>query len=85
LDENVGRAAIYVPPDTGLPPEGILAQGTLNEAGWVLATLDLGLLRAVRREGQVRCFADRAHPEAALQKPLALFQAFSSPHGARFS
>jgi predicted amidohydrolase len=53
VDENVGAAAIYGPPDLGFPPTGVLAQGAVNAAGWVRADADLQAIAAVRRDGQV--------------------------------
>ncbi|MGP3697736.1 carbon-nitrogen hydrolase family protein [Rhodobacter sp. NSM] len=53
VDENVGRAAIYGPPDHGWPETGILAETGLNEPGWALAEVDPGAVARVRREGGV--------------------------------
>ena len=63
VDENVGRAAIYGPPDRGWPETGILAEGALNQPGWVLAEVDLAAVAEVRRDGGV---LNHAHwPEQA--------------------
>ncbi|MCE6951673.1 carbon-nitrogen hydrolase family protein [Cereibacter sphaeroides] len=53
VDENVGRAAIYGPPDLGFPESGILAETDLNIAGWAMAELDPRAVARVRREGHV--------------------------------
>lgn len=53
VDENVGAAAIYGPPDHGFPPTGILAETALNQPGWALAEVDLAAIHAVRRDGGV--------------------------------
>ncbi len=53
LDENRGRAGIFSAPDRGLPEDGILAAGDLDQPGWVAATVDLDTIACVRREGQV--------------------------------
>lgn len=53
VDENVGSAAVYGPPDRGFPPGGILAQTALNTPGWALAEIGLEAVRAVRRDGSV--------------------------------
>lgn len=53
VDENVGAASIYGPPDHGFPPTGILAQGGMNSPGWTLAEVSLDAIRTVRREGGV--------------------------------
>lgn len=56
LDVNVGRAGLFVPPDHGMPADGVIAlSAELDPPGsqWLWCDLDLGLLRRVRREGQV--------------------------------
>jgi predicted amidohydrolase len=53
VDENVGAAGVFAPPDIGFPPDGVLAEGPLSEPRWVFAELDLAALRMVRAEGQV--------------------------------
>ncbi len=53
VDENVGAAAIYGPPDIGFPPTGVIAEGALNQPGWVTADIDLDAIGLVRREGRV--------------------------------
>lgn len=53
VDENVGAAAIYGPPDHGFPPTGILAETALNQPGWALAEVDLAAIHALRRDGGV--------------------------------
>lgn len=58
VDENVGAAAIYGPPDLGFPPTGVLAEGVLNEPGWVMGDVTLDQIRAVREGGHV---FNRAH------------------------
>lgn len=53
VDENVGCAAIYGPPDRGFPPTGILAETVLNAPGWAVAEVDLSAVHEVRRDGGV--------------------------------
>ncbi len=53
IDNNVGLAAMYVPPDYGFPADGILAAGALNAPQWVYADLALDDIARVRAEGQV--------------------------------
>jgi predicted amidohydrolase len=53
VDENMGRAAIYGPPDRGFPAEGILSETALNAPGWAVAQIDLEVVREVRRDGAV--------------------------------
>ncbi|WDY58956.1 carbon-nitrogen hydrolase family protein [Pseudomonas sp. PSKL.D1] len=64
LDENVGRAGLYVPPDHGMPGDGVVATSDeLNPATsrWLVCEVDLEQVRRVRREGQV--FTRRDWPE----------------------
>lgn len=53
VDKNTGYAAVYAPPDVGFPDDGIVAQGQLNEPGWLYADIDLKLIDHVRTHGQV--------------------------------
>lgn len=64
VDENVGAAAIYGPPDRGFPDTGILDETQLNAAGWALAEVSLDAVRAVRREGNVLNHAHWAEQSA---------------------
>ncbi|MBL8563406.1 MAG: carbon-nitrogen hydrolase family protein [Gemmobacter sp.] len=53
VDENVGSAAIYGPPDLGFPETGIFAETPLNQPGWAIATVDRAAIAEVRRAGGV--------------------------------
>lgn len=53
VDVNVGAAAVFCPPDRGLPDDGVVAMGSLNESQWLYAELDFAALETVRRDGQV--------------------------------
>lgn len=53
LDRNVGAAGVYGPIEQSVFPDGVVAQGKLNESGWVYADLDLTALARARRDGQV--------------------------------
>ena len=53
VDVNVGRAAIYTPPDRGFPDDGIAAEGAANQPGWVYGNIDLAKVKSVREAGQV--------------------------------
>lgn len=61
VDENVGRAAIYGPPDRGWPEGGILAETALNVADWAVAEVDRALIAETRANGGV--LNDRHWPE----------------------
>lgn len=58
VDHNAGAAGIYVPSEQGVSDDGVLAEGTINSAEWVTATIDLERLRRVRTTGEMRNFAD---------------------------
>ncbi|MCZ0963022.1 carbon-nitrogen hydrolase family protein [Paracoccus benzoatiresistens] len=53
LDENRGRAAIYGPPDGFWPETGIIAEGAMDQPGWVMADVDLSRVSDSRRRGAV--------------------------------
>ncbi|WP_147114870.1 carbon-nitrogen hydrolase family protein [Tateyamaria sp. syn59] len=53
VDMSVGAGGIYGPPDTGFPDTGVIAQGALNEPGWVYGDVDLSAIAAVRADGVV--------------------------------
>ncbi|MEQ1754523.1 MAG: carbon-nitrogen hydrolase family protein [Micropepsaceae bacterium] len=53
VDVNVGAAGVYGPPDMGFPDDGIVALGTMNEAQWLYAELDLLAVTSVRLDGAV--------------------------------
>ncbi|MFC2966877.1 carbon-nitrogen hydrolase family protein [Acidimangrovimonas pyrenivorans] len=53
VDVNIGRAAIYGPPDRGWPETGILAETALNAPGWAYAEVSLDAIRTTRADGGV--------------------------------
>jgi len=53
VDENVGAAGVFGPPDRGFPDDGVLALGDMDVPGWLVADLDLDLVDQVRADGQV--------------------------------
>lgn len=66
VDFNSGAAGIYVPSEHGVSDDGIVAEGTLDQAQWVSATVDLARLHRVRTTGEMRNFADwSAQPGSA--------------------
>lgn len=58
VDRNEGAAGIYVPSEHGVADNGVLAEGRINAAEWVSATVDLAALRRLRTSGEMRNFAD---------------------------
>lgn len=57
VDQATGRAGLFCPPDTGLPDDGILAQGESDRPGPVLSVVDPAAIAAPRQTGQVGNFA----------------------------
>ncbi|RGP56063.1 carbon-nitrogen hydrolase family protein [Pseudomonas abyssi] len=56
LDENNGRAALYVPSDYGMPADGIVAESLElcpDSSQWLICQLDLDEVRRLRDHGQV--------------------------------
>ncbi len=53
VNTNVGAAGVYGPPDLGFPEDGVVVSGTLNEAQWLYAELDLSAVARVRSDGAV--------------------------------
>jgi predicted amidohydrolase len=69
VDENVGAAGVFGPPDLGFPDTGILAEGALNDPGLVAAQVDLAAVATVRAQGAV---FNHAHwPESAARAYVA--------------
>jgi predicted amidohydrolase len=64
VDRNTGAAGMFVPAEfllsdiSPLAETGILAEGHLNQPGWVTATIPLARLRALRNTGEMRNHAD---------------------------
>ena len=53
VDVNTGRAGVFGPPDHGFPDDGVLAEGVLDQPGWIYADIDPAAVMRVRNEGQV--------------------------------
>ncbi|WP_297774326.1 carbon-nitrogen hydrolase family protein [uncultured Roseovarius sp.] len=53
VDENTGMGGVFGPPDTGFPPTGVIAEGTLDRPGWTFADIDLAQVAHVRADGGV--------------------------------
>lgn len=65
IDENRGAAAVFGPPDRDWPETGVLAEGAMDEPGWVVAEVNLDLVAQSRCDGAVLPFAH--WPEQAMQ------------------
>ncbi|MFV3405636.1 carbon-nitrogen hydrolase family protein [Pseudomonas sp. NY15463] len=64
LDENIGKAGLFVPPDHGMPEDGVIAQSASmmpEGSRWLVCDIDLEQVRRVRQQGQV--FTRRDWPE----------------------
>jgi predicted amidohydrolase len=73
LDINIGAAGVFAPPDSRMTADGVIAEGTRNEPQWLYADLDLDLLAAVRRDGEVLNHRDwDLQPGAAVLPPARL-------------
>jgi predicted amidohydrolase len=62
VDENHGSAAVFAPPDRGMPENGVVAMGPYDEPGWVVADLDLDAVAAARDDGLVLGHRDWDRP-----------------------
>ena len=58
VDINNGAAAIYAPPDHGMPADGVLAIGELNVPQWVIQRVDLAQVAQLRQNGSVLNWRD---------------------------
>lgn len=69
--QNCGMAGIFAPSDAGFPPGGVLALGSMNQAQWVYADVDLDLIAAVRASGGVQTYNHWMEQIGATQLPPA--------------
>jgi predicted amidohydrolase len=53
LDANTGQAAVYGPADRGFSTDGIVAEGAMDEPGWVFCEVTEAAIEAVRQHGAV--------------------------------
>lgn len=53
VDINTGWASVLATSDRGFPDDGVIAQGELDQPGWIYASLDFEALRAAREDTQV--------------------------------
>ncbi len=74
VEENTGMGGIFGPPDMGFPPTGVIAEGSLGQAGWTYGEVTLDAIRAVRADGHVLNAAHWAEqgPRVALVTESAL-------------
>jgi predicted amidohydrolase len=72
VDENIGAAAIYGPPDRGFPPTGVLGQTKMNVPGWAYADISRDQIAEVRRDGGVLNTTHWAEQTDRISAPVAL-------------
>lgn len=58
VDRNAGAAGVYVPSEHDVADNGVLAEGRLNAAQWVCATINLAALRRLKSTGEMRNYTD---------------------------
>jgi predicted amidohydrolase len=74
---NTGMAGIFAPQDRGFPYDGVLGLGEMNKPQWLVRTLDLDLLHAIRNSGGVRTFAHWLEQPGSSTLPKAQLIHFS--------
>lgn len=65
VDVNAGAAGIFMPPDHAQSDTGVLAEGQVNAAQWVYATVDPAALEALVAGGEMRNRSDWARQPGA--------------------
>ena len=63
IDHSTGRVGFFCPPDHGLPPDGIIAQGQTDDPAWVIAAVDPIAIAGARKTGQVGNFTHWAEQD----------------------
>ena len=58
VDVNYGYPAFYCAPVLDMPEDGILKESSPQEEGWLIQSLDLSHITAIRNEGRVFNFKD---------------------------
>lgn len=69
VDVNRGAAAIYGPPDRGMPEDGVLAVGAEGKSQWVFAEVDTARVAELRADGGVLNALQWAEQPGALTLP----------------
>lgn len=58
VDINTGAAGCFVPAELGVSDTGVVAEGRVDEPGWIAAEIDLEQLRRLRLGGEMHNSAD---------------------------
>lgn len=69
VDVNAGAAGIFAPSEKGLSDTGVIAEGRVDEPGFVTASVDLARLAHIRASGEMRNSLDWGRQPGAA--PLA--------------
>ena len=69
VETGTGAAGVFCPPDVGLPSDGILALGTMNQAGWTFADVNPAAIAAPRQTGQVGNFTHWGEQDRHIGRP----------------
>ena len=69
LGTSHGAAGIFGPPDLGFPADGIVAEGAIDQPGWVFGEVDPALIHRVRRSGAVFNHAHWPEQAASITLP----------------
>lgn len=86
VEQNIGAAAIYGPPDVGFPDNGVVALGKMNAPGWVYGEVSLEAVRALRADGtvlNVRHWPEQDARLAAIERVTLRLAAPAAPDTAR--
>ena len=71
VDRNAGAAGVFVPAEVDVSETGILAEGMINEPGFVHAVIPFDRLEQLRARGEMRNLADWALQPGARPLPAA--------------
>jgi predicted amidohydrolase len=77
VDENIGAAGIYGPPDRGFPADGVMGQTAMNVPGWAYAEVSLAQIAEVRRDGGVLNTTHWAEQSSRIAEAVSLRKAGS--------
>lgn len=65
VDRNTGAAGVFVPPEPTLGETGVIAEGRINQPGWIAGEIDFAALRRLGAIGEMRNAADWASQPGA--------------------
>lgn len=71
VDHNAGAAGLFVPAEHGVSDSGVIAEGRLNEPGWIVGEIEPARLTRLRASGEMRNYADWSLQPGAVPAPAA--------------